>query len=145
MRGMVDYQISPFISWGTTCTPKNYRGVGLKNLGAWNKASIAKIVWAIAEKKNLLWVKWLHGRYLRNQDWWDFQASPDCSWYWKKLVATKELFKKGISNRTLWHWHDGQHYTVQSGYRWQLGGMIYKDWSKIIWVRTTTPRHATTA
>ena len=98
---MVGYQRSPFMSWSTTCTPKMYGGVSLKNLGAWNKAIVAKIVWAIVEKKDLLWIKWVHGRYLRNQDWSDYQALPDCSWYWKKLVATKELFKKGISNRSL--------------------------------------------
>jgi len=62
----VDYQKSLFISWSTTRTPKKYGGVGLKNLGTWNKASIAKIIWAIAEKKDLLWVKWVHGRYVKN-------------------------------------------------------------------------------
>lgn len=53
---MVDYQRCSFISWSATCTPKKYGGIGLKNLGAWNKASIAKIKWAIVEK-DLLWVK----------------------------------------------------------------------------------------
>ncbi|KAJ8435837.1 LOW QUALITY PROTEIN: hypothetical protein Cgig2_003860 [Carnegiea gigantea] len=108
--GIVDYQRSPFTSWSTTYTPKKYGGI---EFGAWNKANIAKIIWAIAEKKDLLWVKWVHGRYLKNQDWWDYQAPPDCSWYWKKLMATKELFKKGISNRATWQWPEGQHYTAK--------------------------------
>ena len=54
---------------------------GPEESGGWNKACIAKIVWAIADKKDLLWVKWVHGRYLKGQDWWDYQASPDSSWY----------------------------------------------------------------
>lgn len=40
-------------------------GLGLKDLFAWNKATIAKLVWAIAKKKDVLWVKWVHARYLK--------------------------------------------------------------------------------
>jgi len=69
---------------------------GLRNLVAWNKASIAKLVWHIALKKDLLWVEWVHGKYLKQADWWHYQAPADCSWYWRKVVYTKELFKKKI-------------------------------------------------
>ena len=141
--GMVDYKRNPFISWKATCMSRKYGGLGLRNLGVWNKACIAKIVWAIADKKDLLWVRWVHGRYLKGQDWWDYQAPPDCSWYWKKLVTTKELFKQGVVDRSSWRWMQGQ-YTVKSGYLWQLGDKTYMNWSKIIWARTVTPRHATT-
>ena len=44
---------------------KKYGGLGLKNLAAWNKASIAKLVWCVALKKDMLWVKWVHGKYLK--------------------------------------------------------------------------------
>ncbi|KAJ8429299.1 hypothetical protein Cgig2_027668 [Carnegiea gigantea] len=53
-------------------------------------ASIAKLVWMVALKKNIMWVKWVHGKYLKQKDWWDYQPPPDCSWYWKKVVANKE-------------------------------------------------------
>jgi len=62
---MVDYQKSPYISWTKTCTPKKYRGISLKNLGAWNKAYTVKIVWVVALKKDSLWVNWVHGRYIK--------------------------------------------------------------------------------
>ena len=29
------------------------------------QATIAKLVWAIADKKDVLWLKWIHGRYLK--------------------------------------------------------------------------------
>jgi len=32
-------------------------------------------------------------KYLKNVDWWEYRSSPDCSWYWKKLVKIKDLFK----------------------------------------------------
>ena len=59
-------------------------------------------------------------------------------------MATKDLFIKGISDRETWQWQEGQHYIVQKGYQWFLGEMEYKDWSRIIWARAVSPRHATT-
>ncbi|KAJ8427433.1 hypothetical protein Cgig2_005277 [Carnegiea gigantea] len=99
---------------------------------------------AVALKKDNLWVKWVHGRYLKQQEWRAYKAPPDCSWYWKKLVAVKDLFNKGITNSTTWQWQGGQNYTVQKGYQWLLGEMEYRGWSKAIWPRIATPRHSLT-
>jgi len=72
--------------------------VGLKEFTAWNKATIAKLIWAIAEKKDNLWVKWVHGRYIREKPWWDFIPALDSSWYRKKICHVKEEFKQGCTN-----------------------------------------------
>ena len=63
--GKAEYQKAPYVSWDTVCTPKNEGGLGIKNLNMWNKASIAKLIWVIAKKKDNLWVQWVHGRYLK--------------------------------------------------------------------------------
>jgi len=63
---------APYISWANTCNAKKNGGLGLKDYTVWNKASIAKLVWAIATKKDVLWVKWVHDRYIRDKDWWDY-------------------------------------------------------------------------
>jgi len=52
--GNVDLKRPPFISWTIACSPRKYGGIGLKNCAAWNKASIAKLVWYIALKKDKL-------------------------------------------------------------------------------------------
>lgn len=39
--------------------PKEDGGLGLKNLGAWNMALIAKTLWKIHLKKDSLWIKWI--------------------------------------------------------------------------------------
>ena len=49
--GKALYFRAPLISWGTTCKPKALGGLGLKNITAWNKACVAKLIWIIAEKK----------------------------------------------------------------------------------------------
>jgi len=71
--------------------------LGLKEFAAWNKATIAKLIWAITEEKDNLWVKWLQGRHIREKPWWDFIPTSDSSWYWKKICHVKEVFKQGCT------------------------------------------------
>jgi len=42
--------------------------LGLKDFFACNTATIIKLVWAIAKKKDVLWVKWVHTRHLKDQN-----------------------------------------------------------------------------
>ncbi|KAJ8420531.1 hypothetical protein Cgig2_032925 [Carnegiea gigantea] len=92
--GVSAYKKAPYISWHQTCLLKSQRGIGMKDLAAWNKATIAKLTWAVAQKKEVLWVKWVHERYLKNKSWWDYTPSQDASWYWKKICKIKEEFKQ---------------------------------------------------
>ena len=76
------------MSWNEICTPKKYGGLGMKNLELWNKASIAKLVCAVALKKDMSWVRWIHDRYLQRIDWWEFKPPSDACV--KKLCKVKE-------------------------------------------------------
>ncbi|KAJ8444795.1 LOW QUALITY PROTEIN: hypothetical protein Cgig2_032120 [Carnegiea gigantea] len=49
------------ISWANYCKPKSHWGIGLKNLGIWNQARVAKLMWQVALKKKQLWLKWVYG------------------------------------------------------------------------------------
>ena len=72
------------IQLGGLCQDKTYGGLGIKDLEAWNQALIAKQAWAIEKKVDVLWVKWVHERYLKGKQWWDYQDPYDCCQYWKK-------------------------------------------------------------
>jgi len=76
-----NFRAPPHISWSQSRLPKNKGGLGLIDFAAWNMATIAKLVWAIAEKKDALWVCWVHGRYIRRRDWWEYNPPPDSCWY----------------------------------------------------------------
>jgi len=51
------YRKIPYVSWDETCKPKKFGGLCIRNLEGWNKARIAKLVLAVAKKKDILWVK----------------------------------------------------------------------------------------
>lgn len=74
--GAVDYKKIPYVSWEKICQPKKKGGLGLKNIHAWNQARLAKLIWAVAFKKDLLWVRWVHGRHLKVRDWWSYSPPP---------------------------------------------------------------------
>jgi len=46
--GTPEYKKAPYISWHQTCLKKSKEGIGIKDFEAWNKALIAKLIWAIA-------------------------------------------------------------------------------------------------
>jgi len=79
----------PVYFLGSYMYPKEIGGIGLKNLALWNKANIIKLVWHVAMKKDVLWVKWVHEKYLKSAEGGAYKAPNDCTWYWRKVVNTK--------------------------------------------------------
>jgi len=55
--GSEDFKKPPHISWKHSYQSKNKGGLGIKDYEAWNKAAVAKLIWDIADKKDILWVK----------------------------------------------------------------------------------------
>lgn len=58
------------VKWKTVCLPKSEGGLGFRNLSAWNKALLLKIVWNIHAKADSLWIRCLHSEILDNRDFW---------------------------------------------------------------------------
>ncbi|GKB20800.1 RNA-directed DNA polymerase, eukaryota, reverse transcriptase zinc-binding domain protein, partial [Tanacetum coccineum] len=42
------------IAWKNVCRPKEYGGLGIKNIESWNEALLSKLLWNIASKKDTL-------------------------------------------------------------------------------------------
>ncbi|GKG12145.1 hypothetical protein Tco_0346382, partial [Tanacetum coccineum] len=40
------------IAWKNVCRPKEYGGLGIKNIESWNEALLFKLLWNIASKKD---------------------------------------------------------------------------------------------
>ena len=87
------YSKIAYVSWERVCSPKNKGGLRVKNLYLWNKACVAKLVWALAKKEDCMWIMWVHGRYIQGKEWADYTPKGDTSWYWKKLHQVKDLIK----------------------------------------------------
>ncbi|XP_062108509.1 uncharacterized protein LOC133819318 [Humulus lupulus] len=92
-------------SWHQVCLPKAYGGLRFRDGTNWNRAILAKYIWAVLEKQDLLWVKWIKDIYLKGVNFWSYIMKPDSSWYWRKLCHLRSKFSKieilaaGVSGR----------------------------------------------
>ncbi|XP_062103396.1 uncharacterized protein LOC133814456 [Humulus lupulus] len=66
-------------SWQQVCLPKAYGGLGLRDGASWNRALLAKYVWAVTTKQDTLWVKWVQYVYLKGVNFWDYVLKQDSS------------------------------------------------------------------
>ncbi|XP_062114229.1 uncharacterized protein LOC133825280 [Humulus lupulus] len=136
-KGISESHLPGLIAWEYTCASRAAGGLGFRRLHDWNLAAMGKYVWAIAKKKDNLFVKWINSVYLMDKNWWDYKCPSDCSWYWKRLVAVKDCFKAKISAVSFL----SQRYHIQLGVNLLVSPEVRVPWRKFVWDRFITPKH----
>ncbi|XP_060200822.1 uncharacterized protein LOC132629103 [Lycium barbarum] len=129
------------VSWEQVCWPKKSGGLNVKGCKIWNISSVGKLLWQLVEHKASLWVKWVHGIYIKEDaDIWVHKAPQDCSWYWKKLNGLKEDMKT-------WYQHGrykstaGGKYSMTHSYIAMLGNLRRLESADLIWTAAAQPKH----
>nr|XP_016460273.1 PREDICTED: uncharacterized protein LOC107783765 [Nicotiana tabacum] len=56
------------VAWEKVCVPKRFGGLNIKSSRRWNMTFVGRLVWQLALKKDVLWLKWVNGLYMRNQN-----------------------------------------------------------------------------
>ncbi|VFQ75853.1 unnamed protein product [Cuscuta campestris] len=126
------YKRVPLVNWEDTCKPKGSGGLGFRNVNVWNKALVMKLNWDIANKKDNLWVRWIHSRYIKGTNFWDYTPKQDTCYYWRRMVKVRAEFEGMRIN--------GE-YTPEEGYQWLLGQPPKAEWASVVWNRLTIPKH----
>ncbi|VFQ59176.1 unnamed protein product [Cuscuta campestris] len=128
----VEYTRAPPVSWEESCKAKKHGGLGFKNLCLWNYACNQKLLWDIANKKDILWVKWIHNRYLKKETIWNISPKPGFCFYLKRLLANRELFH-GMD--------ETKEYEVSKGYEWLMKENTCAQGYQIVWNKLAIPKH----
>ena len=69
----------------------------------------------IAQKANLLWIKWVHNVYIKDINW-SYKPPQSASWGWRNICEVKEMMKGGYDSNS--KWLDGsKYYSIKGGYR----------------------------
>ncbi|KAL2921136.1 hypothetical protein RDABS01_012627 [Bienertia sinuspersici] len=123
------------VSWEEVCTPKHEGGLGVRNLLHWNVAAVGKHVWAIARKKDNMWVRWVHSIYIKDQDWNTYKPTQICSWVWKSFCSIKDTLLAAQVDLQL------NKYSIKKVYDMlrPTGPTIH--WDKVIWNTAAIPKH----
>ncbi|XP_062094188.1 uncharacterized protein LOC133800251 [Humulus lupulus] len=100
---------------------------------------MGRYVWEIAAKKDTLWVRWIHSVYLsyRIGHWWNYTTPPNSSWYWRKIVAVKDVIKAKIDLNTFII----KGYSIQYRYVSLYPFTERVQWNKNVWGRLNIPKH----
>ncbi|CAL1378125.1 unnamed protein product [Linum trigynum] len=69
--------------------PKREGGMGLKDLGSWNMACMARLLWLILMKSGSFWVAWLQQYRLKGRSIWNVPLSQSGSWISRKLLNSR--------------------------------------------------------
>ncbi|XP_062112554.1 uncharacterized protein LOC133823726 [Humulus lupulus] len=136
-KGLADINGPGLVAWQHVCFPKKAGGLGFRKVLDWNMAAMGKYVWAIATKKDNLFVKWINNVYLMDRNWWEYQPPTDCSWYWKRLVVVKEAFKAKADLS----YFAALRYSIKIGHDLLFDQPLAVGWSKVVWDRLSILKH----
>ncbi|XP_060960786.1 uncharacterized protein LOC133031321 [Cannabis sativa] len=82
-------------AWDNLCLPKSRGGLGFRKTGEMNKALLAKWGWAMLIEDQSLCCQVLRAKYLRGKKFFESSCKDSDSWFWKNVVRTKDILKKG--------------------------------------------------
>ncbi|XP_074297001.1 uncharacterized protein LOC141627671 [Silene latifolia] len=100
---------------------------------------MGKYIWWIMQKKDHLWVKWVHSIYIKQSDWASYTPNSGASWSWRSICRCKDIFISGYT-RIWWQDEDGN-YTIAKGYKWLRGDQPEVSWHSWIWNCISLPKH----
>ncbi|XP_074304625.1 uncharacterized protein LOC141639376 [Silene latifolia] len=138
--GESNYSRTPLVSWHGICCSKKEGGLGIKEAGVWNTASVGKLVNWLYTKADRLWVLWIDHVYLKGAQWYTYVPPPDSNWNWRNICRVKGLLESGFQNSS-WIATPGS-YSVGAGYQWLQGSHPHVQWYKDVWDTWILPKHS---
>ncbi|GFP82681.1 putative ribonuclease h protein at1g65750 [Phtheirospermum japonicum] len=137
------------VAWDDVCLPKAEGGLGFRGIKAWNEALLTKALWNIHNKKDTLWVRWVHNIYLKNCTLWQWTMSREDSPSLKCLlrirdkICTREGTVEAAVQR-IQSWDNGNGLSIAMAYDYFRDSRTKNHWAADVWNACVTPKHAFT-
>jgi hypothetical protein len=81
---------STLVAWKHICLPNDEGGLRLYDIKARNLCFIAKQLWNIHLKTDLIWIRWVHHFYLPDSSIWLVPLQRTSSPIWKSLFTLRD-------------------------------------------------------
>lgn len=85
--------------WEDLCRPMGNGGLGLRDIGCFNQALLAKQAWRLLTEPNLLLARVLLGKYCYGESLFDCRVKSGCSLGWRSIWWALQLLQKGLGCR----------------------------------------------
>ncbi|XP_071933651.1 uncharacterized protein [Coffea arabica] len=103
-----DKQKIHWLSWRKLSEVKAEGGLGFRDLHEYNLALLAKQLWRILTRPNLLMSKVIKARYFKGVSLWKMESNGTDSWCWKSLLRARGILEAGLRKRV----GDGQSISI---------------------------------
>lgn len=90
-------QESPWQLGDRLCQPRSTGGLNMLNFFLWNKAAIYKLLWAVANKKDKLQVRWIHDFNIKGRGLSNMDSPKQETWLVRKIFDSRSQLTAGIS------------------------------------------------
>ena len=102
----------------------------------WNKASVAKHFWAVSQKQNRFWIRWLHAYYSKRQQVVTMPIPQRLSWSMKKILTSRDLFQEFNAHQML----EREVFAIKKSYKCMQGDHGKVNWRRIICNNKSYPK-----
>lgn len=132
------------VAWQDVRMPKIEGGLGLRNNKIWNTAILTKLLWNIQSNKDFLWIKWVHGYYLKGKNVWEWTTRKNDHPLLKKIekIINLLLLRTGSVSSVIQlmnKWTVMGVYSVSKAYECLRINGDSKPWMTLIWRTYITP------
>ncbi|XP_059306443.1 uncharacterized protein LOC132057872 [Lycium ferocissimum] len=140
--GSNEYTRRPPISWDTMCQPRATGGLNIINFFLWNKATIYKLLWPVAKKKEKLRVLWVHTYYIKNVEWSSVDTPKQDSWLIRKVFDARNWLDADVNpNLAIDSFTVQGKFSIKKVYKDMLPRYPRTEWKKLYLVKGMLPRH----
>ncbi|XP_058215475.1 uncharacterized protein LOC131326638 [Rhododendron vialii] len=87
------------VAWADICVPKEEGGLGFRVLKDWNRASMTKLLWALALKIDTLWIKWVYTYIIKDKCMWNMTIPNSVSWTIRKIFNLRSFVQPWITHQ----------------------------------------------
>ncbi|XP_070049962.1 uncharacterized protein [Nicotiana tomentosiformis] len=129
------------VAWEKVCCPNKLGGLNVKGCKVWNMASIGKLLWQLVMNKESLWVRWVHGVYMKaDHNIWTHSPPMDSSWYWRELNALKGNIQ-GWYSQDKYILPSGGSYSITNNYLAMINQQSRLEIADLVWTVVALSRH----
>ncbi|XP_075106973.1 uncharacterized protein LOC142179967 [Nicotiana tabacum] len=129
------------LAWEKLCMPRSVGGLNILELYRWNKSAICKLLWDVTQKKDSLWVKWIHCFYIKQRDLMQIPIPNQACWLVRKILEAKSwLVNHGDPEVLLKRFEMQGKFSIKKVYQFFTPQFQKVDWKKIALVLSTILR-----
>ncbi|XP_019225856.1 PREDICTED: uncharacterized protein LOC109207404 [Nicotiana attenuata] len=129
------------VAWETLCKPYSAGGLNFIEFHTWNKAALSKLLWAVAVKKDSLWIKWIHTFYIKGKDIQQMTTLARACWIVRKILDAKKRYLNKDLNAALQDCCITGKFRIKKAYQAFLPQNQKLKWRGLVLGSKTIPKH----